>query len=735
MDNPGIRYYEFGEFRLDTKRRILIRDGNRIPLTGKNFDLLFVMIQSGGRILEHDELLDRVWEGMFVEQANLKKSVSNLRNILGESPHESLYIKTIPRRGYSFVADVRALPDELETAVYREIETEIEIEEIIETDSPAEDFKALPAAASKKFASKSKPFQFVVAAAALILISGAVFFAVRSFRERPSLNYSIENVRAKRLTSEGNLGNSAPISPDGNYLVYPVYQGGEGSLWLKQLQTGSLAQLTPPLKVQYWAYNYSPDGIYVYYIVNHLDDPSQSGLYRIPTLGGAPQKLTADRPGGGLTFAPDGSRFAYTRQGESGKIELVTAKTDGSDLRTAFVVPENKFLWSVKWSPDNANLLCAFRERAENKSVGYVAEIPWENNPENPTESLIIPRQEQVFINAAWLPDKTAMLLSIREQNADICQIWQYFPASGEKRRVTNDDNSYRFINLTQDGKSLVTVQESFQSEIWVADRRTLDFQPLPNIKNAGSVAWTKDGNLIYEALEDSRNTISMAGADGAFRQRITNGNDGIYLNADLSQDGNFITFLSNRGGSSQIWRIGLDGKNAQQLTSGEIVGLRSHLLSDGHTLLFMMSALGKGWILYKQTDGKIVPVTSTDTGLWSVSPDEKLLAVEVRDEKTKKFTVRIQNLETGELLNGFEINAIRQLSWTRDGRALAYISPTREADELVLRPIDGSPPKVLSNARGQRLAGFSWSHDGSKLAIVRSKFMTDAFMIKAQEN
>jgi len=78
--------------------------------------LLLVLVQNEGRILNHDELLDKVRDGTFVEQSNLKKSISALRHILGEHADGSLYIKNIARRGYSFVSPVRILPDEIEAA-------------------------------------------------------------------------------------------------------------------------------------------------------------------------------------------------------------------------------------------------------------------------------------------------------------------------------------------------------------------------------------------------------------------------------------------------------------------------------------------------------------------------------------------------------------------------------------------------------------------------------------------
>src|SRR5687767_10701321 len=106
------RFYEFGDFFLDAHRRIVRRNGTEVHLTPRAFDLLRVMVENPGRILDHDELLDKVWDGAFVEQGNLKKAVSVLRVALGESPEAGEYITTVPRRGYRFSADVRPVTSE-----------------------------------------------------------------------------------------------------------------------------------------------------------------------------------------------------------------------------------------------------------------------------------------------------------------------------------------------------------------------------------------------------------------------------------------------------------------------------------------------------------------------------------------------------------------------------------------------------------------------------------------------
>jgi len=109
-------FYEFGAFRVDPGKRLLLRDGQPVPLTAKAFDTLLALIENRGRVLEKHELMRLVWPDTVVEESNLSQNVFTLRRVLGEQPHEHLYIATIPRRGYQFVAEVRQTPATTGTA-------------------------------------------------------------------------------------------------------------------------------------------------------------------------------------------------------------------------------------------------------------------------------------------------------------------------------------------------------------------------------------------------------------------------------------------------------------------------------------------------------------------------------------------------------------------------------------------------------------------------------------------
>jgi DNA-binding winged helix-turn-helix (wHTH) protein/TolB-like protein/Flp pilus assembly protein TadD len=105
---PGTVVHAFGPFRLEVGERRLLRDGQVVPLTLKAFDLLQVLVENQGRLLRKEELLRRVWPDAAVEENNLTVTIAALRKALDEGPTDRLYIETVPRQGYRFVAGSRA---------------------------------------------------------------------------------------------------------------------------------------------------------------------------------------------------------------------------------------------------------------------------------------------------------------------------------------------------------------------------------------------------------------------------------------------------------------------------------------------------------------------------------------------------------------------------------------------------------------------------------------------------
>jgi DNA-binding winged helix-turn-helix (wHTH) protein len=99
------RYVRFGPFQFDSKRHDLISNGARLRLPGKVGQVLITLLERHGEIVTREELRTRLWasDTHVNFDANVNTTVNKLRQILGDSNEQSIYVQTIPRKGYSFI--------------------------------------------------------------------------------------------------------------------------------------------------------------------------------------------------------------------------------------------------------------------------------------------------------------------------------------------------------------------------------------------------------------------------------------------------------------------------------------------------------------------------------------------------------------------------------------------------------------------------------------------------------
>jgi DNA-binding winged helix-turn-helix (wHTH) protein/tetratricopeptide (TPR) repeat protein len=107
MSGKQSHSYTFGSFRLDAAARSLTHGGNSVTLAPKTFDLLLILVESGGRLLEKRELMLALWPDTIVEEANLSFQISTLRKALQADGHE--LIETVPKHGYRFTGRTEQL--------------------------------------------------------------------------------------------------------------------------------------------------------------------------------------------------------------------------------------------------------------------------------------------------------------------------------------------------------------------------------------------------------------------------------------------------------------------------------------------------------------------------------------------------------------------------------------------------------------------------------------------------
>jgi DNA-binding winged helix-turn-helix (wHTH) protein/tetratricopeptide (TPR) repeat protein len=99
----------FGQFRLDRANLLLWRGQDRVVLAPKPFDVLCCLVERPGELVTKDELLDAVWSDLHVSESSLTVAMNALRSALGDDRQAPHYIETVTRRGYRFIASVRAV--------------------------------------------------------------------------------------------------------------------------------------------------------------------------------------------------------------------------------------------------------------------------------------------------------------------------------------------------------------------------------------------------------------------------------------------------------------------------------------------------------------------------------------------------------------------------------------------------------------------------------------------------
>src|SRR5215510_4794600 len=257
MRDSTHKIFEFGPYRLDTAERILLRDGRPVPLTLKAFDVLMLLVENSGHIVEKDELMNRVWAGSFVEEGNLKVTVSMVRKAMEDNNGDQPFIETVPRRGYRFTAKVQEVTAEsIDLVVHERTRKTLTIDEVGIVNE-------LPVTQTNRLVHKAKQRKLVLGVTAvlvLIISTTIIFFSAKHSWPKLTARKSpapFENFKITPLTTSGGVAEAA-ISPDGKYVAYIATSGETYSLWVRHISTGSDTQVAGPPNGRFGELTFSP---------------------------------------------------------------------------------------------------------------------------------------------------------------------------------------------------------------------------------------------------------------------------------------------------------------------------------------------------------------------------------------------------------------------------------------------------------------------------------------------
>jgi Tol biopolymer transport system component/predicted Ser/Thr protein kinase len=590
---------------------------------------------------------------------------------------------------------------------------------------------AAPSSAEVAAAREHSGTRKAVLAGAVAIVLAVMAFGIYKYATR-SRGFNLQNMQIAPLTDNGKAERLA-ISPDGRYVAWAVRDGEKQSLWVRQVATGSDAQILVPEEVIFDGVTFSPDGNYLYFVRSEKATFNFSNLYQMPSLGGAPTQIARDVDTA-ASFSPDGKQITYVRGApDKGLWGLMIAASDGSGERTlasfhSFI--GRIFVASPAWSPDGKSIAFAFVEFGS----GTHPVLKIVSVADGTGRDLYLPDVGSTLGPPVWLPEGNGLLLTIRDSTPGARgQIWFVGFPGGEARRFTNDPTDYSVccLDLTHDGKTLAVMQDNWSSDLWVASAAHLDeARQVTSGEQYPAVSWTPAGRLLTRA---SGPTVTV-GTEGGDSARLPLRDASTFLPSACG-GGRYLVYVARKGTASEVWRVdAADGSNPTQLTQVGSAG-RSLCSPDGKWVAFSLTSpntFSSVWRVSIDGGPPSKLADNLDRTRLPISPDSRMLIAHQWGKKPASPSVfSVVSAESGTILQTFESPpGIQMFGWSGDGRAIDYALTRGGAGNLWEQPLSGGPPKQITHFKSELIRDFEWSQDGKQLAVARGHLNSNVVLI-----
>ena len=577
-------------------------------------------------------------------------------------------------------------------------------------------------------ASTKNKFGTGLALAILVMLLAAAAFGIYSLlahkTELPVENMSIEN-----LTNSGHVS-LARISPDGKYLLHVLDENGLQSLWLRHIPTGSNTQVVTPAATRYSGLTFSPDGNYIYFVRREDSEQAIASLYDAPMLGGSPRLLIKDVDSS-ISFSPDGQRFAYLHQhGDSKVTDLKIARRDGSFERDLFHHKDVETdSLSLSWSPDGKTIVIPIVQPTPQDLGGFlVVDVS-----SGETKQTAIAK-DRIYYEPSWFPDGSALLVSATTAETGFLrkQIGIVSFPSGAFHLLTTDTNDYFHPSLSADGQSIAANQSQSRIQLEIAPAGSLEnFTPvkLPSNLPFSSWDWTPDAQILLTQGPDIR-LVNPAGGN-----RVVFSEPKFPMEQVVScGQGRYVVFRTigrSGGAEANFWRVDSNGTNLKQLTSG--VNQRTPFCSNDGKWLYYIDAAENHFLKRIPIDGgSPETIIKSPAEPYSLSPDGKSAATfEVRESDHTSMLV-LYSVDDGKKSSfEFDPRGLPDLAFTPSGKAILYAVREKGVDNLWIQPLDGSARRQLTHFTSEKIGGFGYSKDGTRLGAGRGHADSDAVLLR----
>jgi serine/threonine protein kinase/Tol biopolymer transport system component/Tfp pilus assembly protein PilF len=590
---------------------------------------------------------------------------------------------------------------------------------------------SLAAAVNAVYQDHRRERAWVMGVAAGLVVLAAAFLGYRALI-KPTVRFAA--TKMDKLTASGNVVNAA-ISRDGKYAAYVMDEVGKQGIWVRQMAVANSIRVVPPADTEYRGLTFSNDGTYLYYVVPGIDG-EPGVLYQVPALGGSVKEVIrgVDSP---ISFSPDGRRYAFIRSNASqGEDALMVSDQSGSGEQRIVTrkYPEHfSTATAPAWSPDGSSIACVTQTADANGFFMKLTQLRLSDR----TEHEVVNKRWQEIGQIAWIPDGSALIITGQDSSSGFLHLWHVGYPGGDLRRISNDPNDYRGVSLPASSDVLLTVQRQTLTSIFVGAKGDPG-NPRPITSGAGrffDLIWTPEGSIIYASDASGAADVWEMAADGTGQKQLTAGAGRNYAPA-VTPDGRYVFFHSNRSGSWQLWRMERDGSNPVQMTKDQEESNWPEVSPDGKWVVYQHNTGGTPTVWRMAVNGGPASQVTTELSMRpAVSPDGKSIAVWQKEDKpAAPWKIAIVPFEGGAPTILLDVpqspaTANSVIHWTPDGSGVYFIDFRNGVTNLMVKPLDSSPSRQLTEFTKEQFYSFDFSADG-RVLLSRGFWTNDVVLI-----
>ncbi|HTS32066.1 MAG TPA: winged helix-turn-helix domain-containing protein [Bryobacteraceae bacterium] len=553
MDGGGNGRLRFGDFEFDSLAGRLFREDRAVRIQPQPLLVLGVLLERAGEIVSREQLRTRVWgDATFVEfDQNLNYCIRQVRLVLRDEASKPLYIETLPKQGYRFIAPVAVTPGAPQPDGADQNGTAPAGPNQIVTEAPADPSQPdpmfpAPPPTVRRVAGSHLTLCFL----ALSAITGAALY--------PSLRVRPAGVKYTQLTDFTDSALAPALSPDGRMVAFIRGSNSfltEDQIYVKVLPTGEARRVTDDPRSKY-NLAFTPDGAQIAYsVLQHTNWTT----YTVSVLGGDPHLFLNNAAG--LTWL-DQHQLLFSRIRSGQHMGIVTGTAASQEFSELYFPSHQRGMAHYSSpSPDHQSALVVEMDEDGDWAPCRLISLNsrFAAKPIGP---------QGKCTSAGWSPDGSWMYFTASLNGHS--HLWRQGFAGGEPEQITSGPIEAEGVAVEGDGRSLITAMGVHESAIWIHDAN--GERPL---SSEGEIAadrfrhsfgadpsFSADDTVLYYLLQ--------RGSDSAgpelWRMMVESGkSDAVFpgvsmLAYDVSPDGKQVVFSTvTRAGSTQLWLAPVD--------------------------------------------------------------------------------------------------------------------------------------------------------------------------------